>query len=58
MNEQRARLGSEMFHELCKPRLVSAPREGRGLSRPRADALCGLTVAIVAPPLSMTSAAI
>lgn len=58
MNEQRARLGSEMFHELCKPRLVSARRKGCGLSRLRADALSGLTVALVALPLSMTSAAI
>ena len=39
MNEQGARLGGEpMFHELFKPKLVSALREGYGLSRLRADA--------------------
>jgi SulP family sulfate permease len=59
MNEPRTRLGSEpMFRELFKPWLVSARREGCGLSRLRADALSGLTVALVALPLSMTSAAI
>lgn len=57
MNEQGARLGGEpMFHELFKPKLVSALREGYGLSRLRADALSGLTVAIVALPLSMAIA--
>jgi SulP family sulfate permease len=57
MNEQGARLGGEpMFHELFKPKLVSALREGYGFSRLRADALSGLTVAIVALPLSMAIA--
>lgn len=38
------------------PKLVSALREGYGRTRLRADALAGLTVAIVALPLSMAIA--
>lgn len=57
MNEQGARLGGEpTFRELFKPKLVSALKEGYGLARLRADALSGLTVAIVALPLSMAIA--
>ncbi len=44
------------FRELFTPKLVSALREGYGLSRFRADTLAGLTVAIVALPLSMAIA--
>jgi SulP family sulfate permease len=38
------------------PKLVSVLREGYGLSALRADAVAGLTVAIVALPLSMAIA--
>jgi SulP family sulfate permease len=42
--------------ELFTPKLVTVFREGYGLSDLRADALAGLTVAIVALPLSMAIA--
>jgi SulP family sulfate permease len=44
------------FIESFTPKLVSTLREGYGLSQLRADALAGLTVAIVALPLSMAIA--
>ena len=44
------------FAELFTPKLVSVLREGYGWSDLRADALAGLTVAIVALPLSMAIA--
>lgn len=44
------------FHELFTPKLVTVLREGYGLARLQADALAGLTVAIVALPLSMAIA--
>lgn len=44
------------FRELFTPKLVTTLREGYGLSRFRADTLAGLTVAIVALPLSMAIA--
>src|SRR5215207_3370033 len=42
--------------ELFTPKLVTVFREGYGLADLRADALAGLTVAIVALPLSMAIA--
>ena len=42
--------------ELFTPKLVTVFREGYGLTDLRADALAGLTVAIVALPLSMAIA--
>ncbi|MGE0857413.1 MAG: SulP family inorganic anion transporter, partial [Hyphomicrobiaceae bacterium] len=50
--------GSEppSFVELFTPKLVTVLREGYGLPQLRADALAGLTVAIVALPLSMAIA--
>src|ERR1044072_3716484 len=42
--------------ELFTPKLVTVFREGYGLADLRADALAGLTVAIVAVPLSMAIA--
>ncbi len=42
--------------ELYTPKLITVLREGYGLPRLRADALAGLTVAIVALPLSMAIA--
>jgi sulfate permease, SulP family len=44
------------FAELFRPKLVTILREGYSLSDFRADALAGLTVAIVALPLSMAIA--
>jgi sulfate permease, SulP family len=44
------------FAELFTPKLVTVWREGYGATQLRADAVAGLTVAIVAPPLSMAIA--
>src|SRR5580692_524826 len=44
------------FAELYAPKLITVLREGYGLSDFRADAISGLTVAIVALPLSMAIA--
>lgn len=44
------------FRELFTPKLVTVLREGYGLRQLRADAVAGLTVAIVALPLSMAIA--
>lgn len=44
------------FAELFTPKLVTILREGYGLAALRADAVAGLTVAIVALPLSMAIA--
>ena len=44
------------FRELYTPKLITVLREGYGLSGFRADAVAGLTVAIVALPLSMAIA--
>lgn len=42
-----------MISEAFTPKLITTLREGYGLARFRADALAGLTVAIVALPLAM-----
>ena len=47
---------SERLADLYMPKLVTVLREGYGLGALRADALAGLTVAIVALPLSMAIA--
>ncbi|MBM3952814.1 MAG: sodium-independent anion transporter, partial [Rhodospirillales bacterium] len=44
------------FIELFTPKLVTVFREGYGLAHLRADAIAGMTVAIVALPLSMAIA--
>ncbi|MBW7920635.1 MAG: STAS domain-containing protein [Rubellimicrobium sp.] len=44
------------FAELYTPKIVTVLREGYGLAQLRADAVAGLTVAIVALPLSMAIA--
>ena len=44
------------FAELFTPKLITVLREGYGLDGLRADALAGMTVAIVALPLSMAIA--
>src|SRR5438309_4210590 len=44
------------FVELFTPKLITVLREGYGAADLRADALAGLTVAIVALPLSMAIA--
>ena len=51
-----ARPAAPSFAELFTPKLVTVFREGYGLSNLRADAIAGLTVAIVALPLSMAIA--
>src|SRR3954470_3566631 len=54
----RGRVGHHepTFAELYSPKLLTVLREGYGLADFRADALAGLTVAIVALPLSMAIA--
>src|SRR3954447_21069735 len=54
----RGRVGHHepTFAELFTPKLLTVLREGYGLADFRADALAGLTVAIVALPLSMAIA--
>jgi sulfate permease, SulP family len=47
---------SSSFRDLFTPKLVTVLREGYGLADLRADATAGLTVAIVALPLSMAIA--
>ena len=44
------------FLELYTPKLATVLREGYGLANLKADAISGLTVAIVALPLSMAIA--
>ncbi|MFO1080444.1 MAG: SulP family inorganic anion transporter [Reyranellaceae bacterium] len=44
------------FRDIFTPKLVTSLREGYGLAKFRADAIAGLTVAIVALPLSMAIA--
>ena len=48
--------GKPSFAELFTPKLVTVLREGYGLADLRADILSGLTVAVVAIPLSMAIA--
>lgn len=48
--------GAPSFAELFTPKLVTVLREGYSLTQLRADAIAGLTVAIVALPLSMAIA--
>jgi SulP family sulfate permease len=50
------RTASPTFRELFTPKLVTVLNEGYGLGQLRADAIAGLTVAIVALPLSMAIA--
>jgi SulP family sulfate permease len=52
----RLRLAEPSFAELFTPKLVTILREGYGWAQLRADAIAGLTVAIVALPLSMAIA--
>lgn len=52
----RTSIAPPRFRDLFTPKLVTVLREGYGLSDLRADAVAGLTVAIVALPLSMAIA--
>lgn len=54
--EQASQRAKPTFVELFQPKLLTVLREGYGLIELRADALAGLTVAIVALPLSMAIA--
>jgi SulP family sulfate permease len=56
MNAPLPRAPTPTFAELFTPKLVTVLREGYGWKHLRADALAGLTVAIVALPLSMAIA--
>ncbi|KAB2678917.1 MULTISPECIES: SulP family inorganic anion transporter [Brucella/Ochrobactrum group] len=57
MKDQTRQTGDlPSFAELYTPKLVTVLREGYGLTQLRADAIAGLTVAIVALPLSMAIA--
>src|SRR5580658_9431533 len=49
-------IANPSFIELYAPKLITVLREGYGLRDLRADAIAGLTVAIVALPLSMAIA--
>src|SRR3984893_15717848 len=50
------RIKQPTFAELYAPKLITVLREGYGLADFRADVIAGLTVAIVALPLSMAIA--
>jgi SulP family sulfate permease len=52
----QARSAGPSFRDLFLPKLVTVLQEGYGLNELRADAFAGLTVAIVALPLSMAIA--
>ena len=54
--EQARRLHQPTFAELFTPKLITVLREGYGFTDFRDDVLAGLTVAIVALPLSMAIA--
>ena len=54
--QKHAKRRSPTFAELFTPKLVTILREGYGWRDLRADAIAGLTVAIVALPLSMAIA--
>ena len=56
MNERLQPASAPTFGELFTPKLVTVFREGYEWKHLRADALAGLTVAIVALPLSMAIA--
>jgi SulP family sulfate permease len=54
--QQTRQAGQPTFTELFTPKLVTVLREGYGFAKLRADLIAGLTVAIVALPLSMAIA--
>lgn len=53
LDQRPGALGGARWIALYTPKLVTALREGYGLADLRADALAGLTVAVVALPLAM-----
>src|SRR3954454_21327795 len=55
-SERELRTDQPTFAELYQPKLISVLREGYGIADLRADVVSGLTVAIVALPLSMAIA--
>ena len=55
-SRQRPQSSNPSFRELFTPKLVTVLREGYHLPQFKADAIAGLTVAIVALPLSMAIA--
>ena len=56
MSQTKSRQTEPSFAELFTPKLVTVFREGYGWRDLRADAIAGLTVAVVALPLSMAIA--
>ncbi|MCV2864153.1 SulP family inorganic anion transporter [Albidovulum sediminicola] len=54
--KKNRRSNAPSFAELFTPKLLTVLREGYGVAQLRADAIAGLTVAIVALPLSMAIA--
>ena len=56
MSDPSSRAPSPTFVEMYMPKLVTVFREGYGWNDLRADAVAGLTVAVVALPLSMAIA--
>jgi len=56
MSGPSSRAPSPTFIEMFMPKLVTVFREGYGWNDLRADAIAGLTVAVVALPLSMAIA--
>jgi SulP family sulfate permease len=56
MSDVRPASGQPTFAELYTPKLVTVLREGYGLSDLKADLIAGMTVAVVALPLSMAIA--
>ena len=56
MSERAPRIHQPTFAELFAPKLITVLREGYGFADFRADVISGLTVAIVALPLSMAIA--
>jgi SulP family sulfate permease len=54
--QAQGEIAAPSFRELFTPKLVTVFREGYGVAQLRADAVAGLTVAIVALPLSMAIA--
>jgi SulP family sulfate permease len=55
-NQTTRQSDAPSFAELFTPKLITVLREGYGAPQLRADAIAGLTVAIVALPLSMAIA--
>jgi len=56
MNKHASAHSATSFRELFTPKLITVFQEGYGFEKLRADLIAGITVAIVALPLSMAIA--